>query len=81
MGEGLKRAFAAARATQRPEITAAQMRVLLHLSEYGERGDVIGDARQVRSRLVAKGLIEESGQRIVGYKAYRLTVAGRAAVR
>lgn len=78
MGEGMKRAFAAARATQPP--TPAQLRLLRHLVECGEVGDIIGDGRQVRSRLMAAGLIEESGHRILGYKAYRLTVAGHAAI-
>lgn len=62
------------------EITPAQMRLLKTLSEYGERGDIVGDARQVRSRLVSKGLIEESGHLLLGCKCFRLTVAGRAAV-
>lgn len=78
MGAGLRRARDAAWATQ--PITPAQLRVLRGLAEYGERGDIIGDARQLRSRLLAKGLIEECGQRILGYKAFRLTVAGRAAI-
>lgn len=78
MEAGLRRAHVAAKATQ--PITAAQMRMLHHLSEYGEKGDVVGDARMVRSTLAAKGLIEESGHYIIGYRAWRLTVAGWTAI-
>jgi hypothetical protein len=62
------------------EITKAQLGLLAHLARYGEAGDTIGDARQVRSRLVAKGLVEDSGEIWRGIKKWRLTVAGRAVI-
>jgi hypothetical protein len=63
------------------DITPAQMKLLRHLGAAGERGDIIGDARQIRSRLIGKGLVEWSGMLMLGYKTYRLTPAGVTAIR
>jgi hypothetical protein len=86
MGEGMKRAVYAARATT-GDLPPAWMRGLRWFCAHGEVAlfDTSAPSRMVRKRLEANGLIETCGKEVgrgaLAFTRYRISAAGLAALK